>query len=149
MKKKPEQLASEFYNSEGWETNLEGNTLDADKFQQITRWGKLHKVLDGIAAAKSAGLAIKINAVALKDFNEDEFDTLLKWCGDEGFDLTLIETMPMGDIGGAVEGKVRSRDSGETGDAGEDVQDRGCSNRWQEVDRAEWQARVVLHRKRG
>ncbi len=51
-------------------------------------------------AAKAAGLAVKIDAVALKDFNEFEFDDMLRWCGDEGFDLTLIETMPMGDIGG-------------------------------------------------
>ena len=80
--------------------NVSLDTLHPEKFQQITRWGKLEKVLNGIAAAKSAGLNIKINAVALKDFNETEFDSLLSWCGDEGFDLTLIETMPMGDIGG-------------------------------------------------
>lgn len=80
--------------------NVSIDTLDAEKFRRITRWGKLDKVLEGIAAAKKAGLSIKINTVALKDFNESEFDKLLKWCGDEGFDLTLIETMPMGDIGG-------------------------------------------------
>ena len=78
--------------------NVSVDTLNPNKFQQITRWGNLDKVLDGIAAAKAAGLAIKINSVALKNFNEEEFDTLIKWCGIEGFDLTLIETMPMGDI---------------------------------------------------
>ena len=80
--------------------NVSLDTLSPEKFQKITRWGKLEKVLDGIAAAKSAGLAIKINTVALKNFNETEFDSLLSWCGKEEFDLTLIETMPMGDIGG-------------------------------------------------
>ena len=80
--------------------NVSVDTLDPDKFQQITRWGKLDKVLDGILAAKTAGLQIKINAVALKDFNEREFDNMIAWCGEHEFDLTLIETMPMGDIGG-------------------------------------------------
>jgi len=80
--------------------NVSMDTLDAEKFQRITRWGKLDKVMDGIAAAKKAGLAIKINAVALQDFNEHEFDDMIAWCGEQGFDLTLIETMPMGDIGG-------------------------------------------------
>ena len=80
--------------------NVSLDTLDADKFKAITRWGKFDKVMGGIAAAKRAGLAIKINAVALKGVNEDEIDTMLSWCGDEGFDLTLIETMPMGEIAG-------------------------------------------------
>ena len=69
-----------------------------EKFAAITRWGKLDKTLDGIFAAKAAGLAVKINAVALKGVNEDEFDALLAWCGEHGFDLCLIETMPMGEI---------------------------------------------------
>jgi cyclic pyranopterin phosphate synthase len=80
--------------------NVSLDTLDPAKFTAITRWGRLDQVLDGIAAAKAAGLAIKINAVALKNFNEDEFDRLVAWCGDEGFDLTFIEVMPMGEIGG-------------------------------------------------
>ena len=80
--------------------NVSLDTLDAEKFARITRWGRLDQVLDGIAAAKRAGLRIKINAVALKNFNEDEFDRLVAWCGDEGHDLTFIEVMPMGDIGG-------------------------------------------------
>ena len=80
--------------------NVSLDTLDAEKFARITRWGRLDQVLDGIAAAKRAGLRIKINAVALKNFNEDELDRLVAWCGDEGHDLTFIEVMPMGDIGG-------------------------------------------------
>jgi len=80
--------------------NVSLDTLDGEKFQQITRWGKLDKVLLGIKAAKAAGLKIKINAVALRDFNENELDRMLEWCGEQGFDMTLIETMPMGDIGG-------------------------------------------------
>ncbi len=80
--------------------NVSLDTLDAAKFTTLTRWGKLDQVLAGIAAAKAAGLAVKINAVALRGVNEDEFDRLIAWCGDQGFDLTLIEVMPMGEIGG-------------------------------------------------
>jgi cyclic pyranopterin phosphate synthase len=80
--------------------NVSLDTLDAAKFAAITRWGKLEPTLDGIFAAKAAGLAIKINAVALKGVNEDEYDRMLAWCGEHGLDLCLIETMPMGDIGG-------------------------------------------------
>jgi GTP 3',8-cyclase len=82
--------------------NVSLDTLDAAKFAALTRWGKFDKVMGGIEAAKQAGLAIKINAVALKGVNEDEFDKLIAWCGAEGFDLTLIEVMPMGEIGGEV-----------------------------------------------
>ena len=78
--------------------NVSLDTLSAEKFAAITRWGKIEKTLDGIFAAKAAGLAVKINAVALKDVNEHELDTMLAWCGEHGFDLCLIETMPMGDI---------------------------------------------------
>jgi cyclic pyranopterin phosphate synthase len=80
--------------------NVSLDTLDAAKFAAITRWGRLEQVLDGIAAAKAAGLAVKINAVALKGVNDGEFDRLITWCGEEGHDLTLIEVMPMGEIGG-------------------------------------------------
>jgi cyclic pyranopterin phosphate synthase len=80
--------------------NVSLDTLDAAKFTAITRWGKLDQVMAGLRAAKEAGLAVKINAVALKGVNDDEFDRLIAWCGDEGFDLVLIEVMPMGDIGG-------------------------------------------------
>lgn len=80
--------------------NVSLDTLDAAKFKEITRWGRLEQVLGGLEAAKQAGLQIKINAVALKGVNEDEIERMLDWCGAEGFDLTLIEVMPMGDIGG-------------------------------------------------
>jgi len=79
--------------------NVSLDTLDPAKFTAITRWGKLDQVLDGIRAAKAAGLAIKINTVALKGVNEDELDRLVAWCGEQGFDQTLIEVMPMGEIG--------------------------------------------------
>jgi cyclic pyranopterin phosphate synthase len=78
--------------------NVSLDTLDADKFAAITRWGRIEKTLDGIFAAKAAGLAVKINAVAMRDVNEGEFDDMLAWCGEHGFDLCLIETMPMGEI---------------------------------------------------
>ena len=80
--------------------NVSLDTLCPKKFKQITRWGKLEKVLDGLDAAKSAGLKIKINTVAIKGFNDQEIDDLLKWAGKEGFDNTLIETMPLGEIDG-------------------------------------------------
>ena len=80
--------------------NVSLDTLDPARFQAITRWGKYDKVLAGIAAAKAAGLHLKINMVALKGVNEDEIDRMIAWCGAEGFDLTLIETMPLGDIDG-------------------------------------------------
>jgi GTP 3',8-cyclase len=80
--------------------NVSLDTLDPARFQAITRWGKYDKVMAGIEAARAAGLHVKINAVALKRVNEDEFDRMIAWCGAEGFDLTLIETMPLGDIDG-------------------------------------------------
>lgn len=80
--------------------NISLDTLDPKRFEAITRWGKFDRVMAGIEAAKAAGLAVKINMVALKGFNEDEFDRMIAWCGEEGFDLTLIETMPMGEIDG-------------------------------------------------
>ena len=79
--------------------NVSLDTLDADKFRAITRWGELDKVLAGIDAAQAAGLKIKINAVALKGVNEDEFPTLVEWAHGRGLDLTLIEVMPLGDVG--------------------------------------------------
>src|SRR5712692_3350665 len=79
--------------------NISLDTLDPDKFRAITRWGELDKVLAGVAAAKAAGLAVKINAVALKGVNEDELVRLTEWAHGEGMDLTIIEVMPLGDIG--------------------------------------------------
>jgi cyclic pyranopterin phosphate synthase len=78
--------------------NVSLDTLDADKFRTITRWGDLAKVLAGIDAAQSAGLQVKINAVALKGVNEDEIGGMLAWAHGRGMDLTVIEVMPLGDI---------------------------------------------------
>jgi GTP 3',8-cyclase len=80
--------------------NVSVDTLDAAKFKQITRWGDLAKVLDGIKMAQDAGLHIKINAVALKGVNEFEIPEMIRWCHAQQMDLTLIETMPLGDIDG-------------------------------------------------
>ena len=80
--------------------NVSLDSLDADRFKTITRWGNHAQVIDGIRAAKAAGLKVKINVVALRDVNADEFDDMVAWCGREGFDLVFIETMPMGDIDG-------------------------------------------------
>ncbi|WP_080943814.1 GTP 3',8-cyclase MoaA [Sinorhizobium meliloti] len=78
--------------------NVSLDTLDPDKFRQITRWGELARVLEGIDAALAAGLKVKINAVALKDFNDAEIPELMRWAHGRGMDLTLIETMPMGEV---------------------------------------------------
>jgi cyclic pyranopterin phosphate synthase len=80
--------------------NVSLDTLDPVLFTQTTRWGKIEKTLDGIFAARDAGLAVRINAVALKGVNEDAFDAMLSWCGENGLDLCLIETMPLGEIAG-------------------------------------------------
>ncbi|MEM1037985.1 MAG: GTP 3',8-cyclase MoaA [Pseudomonadota bacterium] len=78
--------------------NVSIDTLDREKFQKITRWGQLGRVMEGLEAARKAGLAIKINAVALKEVNEHEIPEMMRWAHGEGFDLTLIETMPLGEI---------------------------------------------------
>ena len=83
--------------------NVSLDTLDPAKFRAVTRWGELDKVLDGIKAAREAGLAVKINAVALKGVNEDEFAKLVEWAHGSGMDLTFIEVMPLGDVG---EGRI-------------------------------------------
>jgi cyclic pyranopterin phosphate synthase len=80
--------------------NVSLDTLDAGRFKQITRWGDLAQTMAGIDAADKAGLAVKINAVALKGVNEGEIEDLLRFAHRRGFDLTLIETMPLGDIDG-------------------------------------------------
>jgi cyclic pyranopterin phosphate synthase len=79
--------------------NVSLDTLEAAKFREITRWGELDKVLAGIDAAQAAGLHIKINAVALKGVNDEEIPALIDWAHGRGMDLTLIEVMPMGEIG--------------------------------------------------
>jgi cyclic pyranopterin phosphate synthase len=78
--------------------NVSLDSLDVDRFRHITRRGDLAQVLGGIAAAKAAGLHVKINMVALKDLNEDEIAAMARWCAVEGHDLTLIETMPLGEV---------------------------------------------------
>ncbi len=80
--------------------NVSLDTLDPAGFTAMTRWGRIEQTLEGIFAAKAAGLAVKINAVAMKGVNEEQFDGMLGWCGEHGFDLCLIETMPMGEITG-------------------------------------------------
>jgi cyclic pyranopterin phosphate synthase len=92
------QHAQELANCGVKRLNVSVDSLDPNKFKDITRRGSLDQVLNGLQAAKDAGLKIKINTVALKGVNDDEFDDLIKWCGNEGFDLTFIETMPMGEI---------------------------------------------------
>ncbi|MEO0426786.1 MAG: GTP 3',8-cyclase MoaA [Pseudomonadota bacterium] len=91
-----------------WDTgvrrvNVSLDTLDAAKFRDITRWGRLEDVLRGIDAAKSVGMRVKINTVALKGENEAELFDLVDWCAREDLDLTFIEVMPMGDLGGSGE----------------------------------------------
>ncbi|MBL0936540.1 MAG: GTP 3',8-cyclase MoaA [Rhizobiaceae bacterium] len=78
--------------------NVSLDTLDPTKFRQITRWGDISKVMAGIDAAQAAGLKIKINAVALKGFNDHEIPAMLRWAHGRGMDMTVIETMPMGEI---------------------------------------------------
>jgi cyclic pyranopterin phosphate synthase len=78
--------------------NVSLDTLNPDTFRRITRWGDLDKVMNGIAAAKAAGLKVKINMVALKEANAHEIEPMLRFCHGEGHDLTLIETMPLGEI---------------------------------------------------
>lgn len=93
------KMADDLYRAGVRRVNVSIDTLDADKFRDITRWGKLDQVLDGIEASRSAGLAIKLNAVALKGFNDAELPSMIRWCGEMGTDMTIIEVMPMGDIG--------------------------------------------------
>ena len=79
--------------------NVSLDTLDPVKFKEITRWGRFEQVMSGLDAAQATGLAVKINMVALRGVNDDEFDAMIAWCGERGFDLVIIEVMPMGDIG--------------------------------------------------
>ncbi|MCY0147375.1 GTP 3',8-cyclase MoaA [Hoeflea sp. G2-23] len=92
------RFASELYECGVRRINVSIDTLDPDKFRKITRWGELGKVLEGVKAAQQAGLGIKINAVALKGFNDTEIPEMLKWAHGQGMDMTVIETMPMGEI---------------------------------------------------
>ena len=94
------KMADMLYDAGVRRLNVSVDTLDPDKFREITRWGDLAQVLNGIKAAQAAGLKIKLNTVALKGTNEDELADMMAWCGDHGIDMTIIEVMPMGDIGG-------------------------------------------------
>jgi cyclic pyranopterin phosphate synthase len=92
------RYADELYDSGVRRINVSLDTLDPDKFHAITRWGDFSKVMEGIDAAQKAGLKIKLNAVALKGFNDVEIPQLLRFAHGRGMDLTVIETMPMGEI---------------------------------------------------
>jgi cyclic pyranopterin phosphate synthase len=92
------RFASELVDCGVKRVNVSVDTLDKDKFRTITRWGDLTRVLAGIDAAQAAGLKIKINAVALRGVNEDEIPSLIEWAHGRGMEITLIETMPMGDV---------------------------------------------------
>ena len=93
-----EKYASQLVDHGVKRINVSADTIDAQKFKDITRWGDLSKVMAGIKAAQAAGLQIKINMVTLRNFNEDEIAPMMEWCHGEGMDLTLIETMPLGEI---------------------------------------------------
>ena len=94
-----DRFADDLYSAGVRRVNVSMDTLDEAKFADITRWGRLPQVLRGIDAAQRAGLRVKINAVALKGFNEDELLSMTEWCAERDMDLTWIEVMPMGDIG--------------------------------------------------
>ncbi len=94
-----ERFADDLYAAGVRRVNVSLDTLDEQKFADITRWGRLPQVLRGIDAAQHAGLKIKINAVALKGFNEPELPRITEWGAERGIDLTWIEVMPMGDLG--------------------------------------------------
>ncbi|MFC6759491.1 GTP 3',8-cyclase MoaA [Sulfitobacter porphyrae] len=94
-----ERFAGDLYAAGVRRVNISLDTLDDAKFADITRWGRLPQVLRGVDAAQKAGLRVKINAVALKGFNEDELPALTRWCAERDMDLTWIEVMPMGDLG--------------------------------------------------
>ena len=95
-----DRFAGDLYDAGVRRINVSLDSLNPATFKKVTRWGDFDQVMRGIAAAKAAGLKIKINTVALNAINDAEYDDLIRWCGEQGFDLTLIETMPMGDIDG-------------------------------------------------
>ncbi len=94
-----EKYAQDLFDAGVRRVNISLDTLDDQKFADITRWGRLPQVLRGIDAAQKAGLRVKINAVALKGFNEPELGRITRWCAERDMDLTWIEVMPMGDLG--------------------------------------------------
>ena len=94
-----ETKAVELYDAGIRRINVSLDHLDPIKFKEITRWGDLEKVKVGLKKAREVGLKIKINTVAISEFNQNHLADILRWCGDENFDMTVIEVMPMGDIG--------------------------------------------------
>ena len=94
-----ETKAEELYDAGIRRINVSLDHLDPIKFKEITRWGDLEKVKVGLKKAREVGLKIKINTVAISEFNQNHLADILRWCGDENFDMTVIEVMPMGDIG--------------------------------------------------
>ena len=94
-----ETKAEELFNAGIRRINVSLDHLDPIKFKEITRWGDLEKVKVGLKKAREVGLKIKINTVAISEFNQNHLADILRWCGDENFDMTVIEVMPMGDIG--------------------------------------------------
>ena len=94
-----ERFAADLHAAGVRRINVSLDTLDEEKFARVTRWGRLPQVLRGLDAAQAVGLKVKLNAVALKGFNEDELFTLAEFCAERGMDLTWIEVMPMGDLG--------------------------------------------------
>lgn len=95
-----QKYAGELFDLGVRRVNISLDTLNPERFKAITRWGDYSQVMAGIDAAREAGLHVKINAVALKGVNDDEYDEMIRWAHGRGMDLTLIETMPMGDIDG-------------------------------------------------
>ncbi|WP_119678768.1 GTP 3',8-cyclase MoaA [Indioceanicola profundi] len=104
--------------------NVSIDTLDPAKFAEVTRWGRLPQVLDGLEAAKRAGLEVKINAVALKGVNDGEIHDMVAWCGQQGFDLTFIEVMPLGDIDGNGGAETRADQFYSLGELRRDLESR-------------------------
>lgn len=93
------RFADDLYSAGVRRVNVSLDTLDEEKFARVTRWGRLPQVLKGIDAAQAAGMRVKINAVALRGFNEEELHSITQWCASRDLDLTWIEVMPMGDMG--------------------------------------------------
>jgi GTP 3',8-cyclase len=93
------QHADALFNAGVRRINVSLDSRDPERFAHVTRNGNIGRVFEGLAAAKAASLAVKINMVALKGVNEDEILPMLHWCHEQGFDLTLIETMPLGETG--------------------------------------------------